>query len=163
MTAVCDHRAIYIALVGTLINPPKGGLILGSLLDCPLESFCQPVLPQHGWYRGSCVKVVVFNPTIYAVQILNLDDFDDVYKIVKTAKSYWKPLGRRLLQHLRYELESIEFSERGDEERSCKMLKFWLTKTITLKPSWRPLKEALMGIGREDLAARITDSHTHGE
>ncbi len=105
----------------------------------------------------------VFNPTIYADQLLNLDDYADVYKVVKTAKSQWKLLGWRLLQQLRYELDSIEFNERDDEERLCKTLKFWLTKTDTLAPSWRSLKEALMGIGREDLAARITDSHTHGE
>ncbi len=146
--------------MGTLINPPKRGLILGSLLDCPLESFSQPVLPQHGWYRGSCVKVVVFNPT---VQILNLDDFADVYEIVKTERRQWKPLGRKLLKNLWYVLDSIESNAKDDEERLCKTLNFWLTKTDTLAPSWRSLKEALTGIGREDLAGRITDSHTHGE
>ncbi len=92
-----------------------------------------------------------------------MDDYADVYKIVKTAKSDWKLLGRTLLQILQYELDSIEFNERDDEERLCKMLKFWLTKTDTLSPSWRSLKEALTGIGREDLAARIKDSGTHGE
>ncbi len=105
----------------------------------------------------------VFNSTIYADQLLNLDDYADVYEIVKTAKSDWKPLGRRLLQILQYELDSIEFNERDDEERLCKMLKFWLTKTDTLSPNWRSLKEALTGIGREDLAAKIKDSGTHGE
>ncbi len=107
--------------------------------------------------------MVCFNPTIYAVQILKLDDFDDVYEIVKTARSQWKPLGRKLLKNLWYELESVEFNEWDDEQRLCKMLEFWLTKTNTLSPTWRSLKEALTRIGREDLAARITDSHTHGE
>ncbi len=111
-------------------------------------------------YKGSCG---FFNPTIHAVQILDLDDFDDVYEIVKTAENKWKPLGRRLLQHLRYKLDSIESNERDDEERLCKMLELWLTKTDTLAPSWRSLKDALTGIGREDLAARITDSDTPGE
>ncbi len=104
---------------------------------------------------GNTVYMYVFNSTIYADQLLNLDDYADVYKIVKTAKSDWKPLGRRLLQILQFELDSIEFNERDDEERLCKMLKFWLTKTGTLSPSQRSLKEALTGIGREDLAARI--------
>ncbi len=90
-----------------------------------------------------------------------MDDFDDVYEIVSAAKSDWKPLGRKLLRRLRHQLDSIE--ERDDEDRLCKLLDIWLTKTDTLKPSWRSLKKALTGIGREDLAARITDRDTLGE
>ncbi len=108
------------------------------------------------------LKWLFFNSSVYTNQILNVDDFADVYEIVKTAKSKWKPLGRRLLKQLWYELDSIESNERDNEERLCKMLKFWLTKTDTLKPSRRSRKDALTSIGREDLA-KTTDSHTHGE
>ncbi len=88
--------------------------------------------------------------------ILGPDDLDDVYKKIKKAKNVWKPLGRELLTtDLSYELKSIESEHRSDEERLYAMLEVWLTKTDTLKPSWRSLKKALKEIGREDLARNI--------
>ncbi len=89
-------------------------------------------------------------------EILVLDNLDDVIEKVKTAKSEWKPLGRKLLTAaLRYELTSIESEHRSDDERLYAMLEVWLKNKLTLKPSWGSLKEALVHIGREDLADNI--------
>ncbi len=117
-----------------------------------MEHCCLIKLPFHFVY----VKFVFFLQYLRTDEILRLDDLDDVYEKVQTAKNKWKPLGQKLLTAtLRYELKSIESEHRSDDQRLYAMLDVWLTKTDTLQPSWRSLKKALKEIGREDLACNI--------
>ncbi len=95
--------------------------------------------------------------------MLNLAAIEGGAGKVKKAKRDWKLIGWKLLKCLSYELNSIESNVRDDRERLYKMLEVWLTRANTLRLSRRSLKEALEGIGREDLAGKININSTHGE